>query len=39
MAMALCGLIADKPVRVEDAEAIAVSYPTFFNDLSKLSGE
>lgn len=39
MAMALCGLIADGAVRVEDTEAIDVSYPTFFSDLSKLSGE
>lgn len=39
MAMALCGLIASSPVHVKDTEAIAVSYPTFFEDLKKLSKE
>ncbi|WP_416149724.1 3-phosphoshikimate 1-carboxyvinyltransferase [Salipaludibacillus sp. HK11] len=39
MAMALCGLISTDPVHVEDTEAIAVSYPTFFEDLQSLSGE
>ncbi|WP_280768215.1 3-phosphoshikimate 1-carboxyvinyltransferase [Salipaludibacillus daqingensis] len=37
MAMALCGLIASSPVRVEDTDAIAVSYPTFFQDLNTLT--
>ncbi|WP_093047118.1 3-phosphoshikimate 1-carboxyvinyltransferase [Salipaludibacillus aurantiacus] len=39
MAMALCGLISSTPVTVKDTEAIAVSYPSFFNNLAYLSGE
>ncbi|SER42088.1 3-phosphoshikimate 1-carboxyvinyltransferase [Salisediminibacterium halotolerans] len=36
MAMALCGLISTSPVTVEDTDAIAVSYPGFFDDLKHL---
>lgn len=37
MAMALCGLIAENTVTVNDTEAISVSYPTFFNDIKLLA--
>ncbi|MCR6110668.1 3-phosphoshikimate 1-carboxyvinyltransferase [Bacillus sp. A301a_S52] len=36
MAMALCGLIANDPVSIEGSEAISVSYPEFFEQLSHL---
>ncbi|AOM82817.1 3-phosphoshikimate 1-carboxyvinyltransferase [Salisediminibacterium beveridgei] len=36
MAMALCGLISDQPVSVNGTEAIAVSYPNFFEQLEEL---
>ena len=38
MAMALCGLISTEPVRVKGTEAIAVSYPDFFDQLNALQG-
>jgi len=36
MAFAIAGLSASGPVTIEGAEAIAVSYPTFFDDLERL---
>ncbi|MFA9556159.1 3-phosphoshikimate 1-carboxyvinyltransferase [Evansella sp. AB-rgal1] len=36
MSMALCGLIAKDTISIKDSEAIAVSYPNFFEDLNKL---
>ncbi|MGJ9382030.1 3-phosphoshikimate 1-carboxyvinyltransferase [Salipaludibacillus sp. CF4.18] len=39
MAMALCGLISKGNVTVKDTDAIAVSYPTFFEDLRGLMKE
>lgn len=38
MAMALCGLISESPVTVSGTEAIAVSYPGFFDQLNRLKG-
>ncbi|ADH99623.1 3-phosphoshikimate 1-carboxyvinyltransferase [Salisediminibacterium selenitireducens] len=38
MAMALCGLISEEPVTVSGTEAIAVSYPGFFDQLNRLKG-
>lgn len=38
MAMALCGLISNQPVTVKGVEAIAVSYPEFFEQLNHLNG-
>lgn len=37
MAMAIAGLIAKKSVTIQNSEAINISYPDFFNDLSKIS--
>ncbi|WP_017728019.1 3-phosphoshikimate 1-carboxyvinyltransferase [Halalkalibacterium ligniniphilum] len=37
MAMAIAGLVASDSVQVERSEAISVSYPTFFDDINKLS--
>ncbi|WP_227936201.1 3-phosphoshikimate 1-carboxyvinyltransferase [Alkalihalobacillus deserti] len=39
MAMAIAGLIANEEVMIERSEAIAVSYPTFFNDIEKLQSK
>ncbi|PYZ94522.1 3-phosphoshikimate 1-carboxyvinyltransferase [Salipaludibacillus keqinensis] len=39
MSMVLCGLISTDAVIVKDTEAIAVSYPSFFEDLQRLSGD
>lgn len=39
MAMALCGLISKGNVTVRDSDAIAVSYPSFFEDLRGLMEE
>ncbi|MDG5787586.1 3-phosphoshikimate 1-carboxyvinyltransferase [Evansella sp. AB-P1] len=36
MAMVLCGLIAEESISVLNTDAIAVSYPNFFEDLNKL---
>ncbi|MCR6106590.1 3-phosphoshikimate 1-carboxyvinyltransferase [Salipaludibacillus agaradhaerens] len=39
MAMALCGLIASEPVSIKDSEAISVSYPDFFEQLTYLRAD
>lgn len=39
MAMAIAALLAEKPVTVEGTEAIAVSYPSFFDHLDRLKSE
>jgi 3-phosphoshikimate 1-carboxyvinyltransferase len=36
MAFAIAGLTAAGPVTIEGADAAAVSYPTFFDDLDRL---
>ena len=36
MAFAIAGLTATGPVTIEGADAAAVSYPTFFDDLERL---
>lgn len=36
MAMAIAGLIAKEEITIERAEAISISFPNFFNDLSKI---
>ncbi len=36
MAFAVAGLTADAPVTIEGADAAAVSYPSFFDDLERL---
>ena len=36
MAFAIAGLTASEPVTIEGADAAAVSYPSFFNDLDRL---
>jgi 3-phosphoshikimate 1-carboxyvinyltransferase len=38
MALAVAALKAVGPVSVESAEAVAKSYPAFFDDLSSLGG-
>ncbi len=38
MALAVAGLLADGQTVVEDAEAVAVSYPGFWGDLEQASG-
>jgi 3-phosphoshikimate 1-carboxyvinyltransferase len=38
MALAVAGLLADGETVVEDAEAVAVSYPGFWGDLAQASG-
>jgi 3-phosphoshikimate 1-carboxyvinyltransferase len=38
MALAVAGLTASGPTRIEGADCVAVSYPNFFADLRKLSG-
>ena len=36
MMLAIAALICDNEVQLQQKEAIAVSYPTFFNDLEQL---
>ncbi|WP_026689495.1 3-phosphoshikimate 1-carboxyvinyltransferase [Alteribacter aurantiacus] len=36
MSLALCGLLSDTPVVVDEAEAVDVSYPGFFQELYRL---
>ncbi|WP_147804782.1 3-phosphoshikimate 1-carboxyvinyltransferase [Alkalicoccus halolimnae] len=36
MTMALAGLISETPVKVKDTDAVAVSYPGFFEELERL---
>ncbi|WP_442594527.1 3-phosphoshikimate 1-carboxyvinyltransferase [Neobacillus sp. D3-1R] len=36
MMLAIASLICEEPVELENAEAVAVSYPEFFSDLSQL---
>jgi 3-phosphoshikimate 1-carboxyvinyltransferase len=38
MALAVAGLTASSPTRIEGADCVAVSYPNFFADLRQLSG-
>jgi 3-phosphoshikimate 1-carboxyvinyltransferase len=38
MALAVAGLLADAPVEIDEAEAVSVSYPSFWDDLDHLSG-
>ncbi len=38
MALAIAGLVADGEVEIAGSEAIAVSYPRFFEDLRRLQG-
>lgn len=38
MAFAVAGLLADGVTEIEDAECVAISYPTFWADLELLSG-
>jgi 3-phosphoshikimate 1-carboxyvinyltransferase len=38
MALAVAGLTASGPTRIEGADCVAVSYPDFFADLRKISG-
>jgi 3-phosphoshikimate 1-carboxyvinyltransferase len=38
MALAVAGLTASSPTRIEGANCVAVSYPNFFADLRQLSG-
>jgi 3-phosphoshikimate 1-carboxyvinyltransferase len=37
MAMAVAGLVADGTVEIDDADAVEISYPGFFNDLRALT--
>jgi 3-phosphoshikimate 1-carboxyvinyltransferase len=37
MALAVAGLTASSPTRIEGADCVAVSYPSFFSDLRQLS--
>ena len=39
MALAVAGLISEKGVTIEDAEAVQKSYPAFFEDLHNLGAE
>lgn len=39
MAMAIAGLVAKQPVTINRSEAIAVSYPGFFEHIKQLEGE
>jgi 3-phosphoshikimate 1-carboxyvinyltransferase len=36
MAFAVAGLMASGPVAIEGADAVGVSYPSFFADLDRL---
>jgi 3-phosphoshikimate 1-carboxyvinyltransferase len=38
MAFAVAGLLADGVTEIEDAECVAISYPTFWHDLEELRG-
>jgi 3-phosphoshikimate 1-carboxyvinyltransferase len=37
MALAVAGLVASGPTTIEDADAVAVSYPDFFAHLRELA--
>jgi 3-phosphoshikimate 1-carboxyvinyltransferase len=37
MALAVAGLVSREPVTVEDADAVAVSYPSFWDDLERVA--
>lgn len=39
MAFAIAALAADRPCRIEGADAVAISYPEFFDTLDRLRGE
>ncbi len=39
MMLAIAALLSDEPVILDNPEAISVSYPAFFNDLSRIIGE
>jgi 3-phosphoshikimate 1-carboxyvinyltransferase len=38
MALAIAGLAGSGEVRIEEAEAVSVSYPAFWDDLERISG-
>ena len=38
MAMAVAGLVATRPITIDDVAPVATSYPTFFATLDRLSG-
>ncbi len=38
MAMAVAGLVAKRPITIDDAAPVATSYPAFFDTLDRLSG-
>jgi 3-phosphoshikimate 1-carboxyvinyltransferase len=38
MAFAVAGLLADGVTEIEDAECVAISYPTFWRNLEELRG-
>jgi 3-phosphoshikimate 1-carboxyvinyltransferase len=37
MALAIAGLVSGEEVRIDEAEAVSVSYPAFWNDLARVS--
>jgi len=39
MAFTIAGLIADKPIKLDNPQCVAVSYPQFFEDLKKILKE
>jgi 3-phosphoshikimate 1-carboxyvinyltransferase len=39
MALAVAGLAAEGPIKIEGSEAAEVTYPGFFDDLRRLRGE
>jgi 3-phosphoshikimate 1-carboxyvinyltransferase len=39
MTFAVAGLVGDGPVTIDGADAAAVSYPTFFDDLARVGGQ
>ena len=39
MAFTIAGLIADKPIKLDNPQCVAVSYPQFFEDLKKVLKE
>ncbi|MER3419687.1 MAG: hypothetical protein C4290_03790, partial [Chloroflexota bacterium] len=39
MTLAVAGLLADGETTIEDAGAVDVSYPAFWHDLARLTGE
>jgi 5-enolpyruvylshikimate-3-phosphate synthase len=39
MALGTVGMVADSPVSINDSEVAAISYPTFWSDLSQIVNE